>query len=263
LGFLKAGWWGLLAGSLLGMITNLLVQLFHGQRIRTILDSLKESSDKAYSKEVLKTYSDFPKYRLPTTLLNTLSQHLPSIMLVTFFSPAVGGFYSIAMGVVGMPGSLISASIRPVFYQKAATLFNEGRDLFKLALKTTLGLAFVGIIPFGTIIIFGDDLFSFVFGEEWRTAGVYASWLSLWVYCMFCNSPAISLTLVLNIQKQSLIFETIIMSTRIIVIAIGAIIGNPLQTIIMFSVSGAILNILFITMAMFYSIKYEKQGKRR
>jgi hypothetical protein len=86
--------------------------------------------------------------------------------------------------------------------------------------------------------------------------------MAVWVYFMFCNAPASSMVLVLNIQKQSLMFEVLIMFTRVAVIAIGAIIGDPLQTIILFSLSGAILNILFIIMVMSYSLKYDKSRIR-
>ena len=39
-------------------------------------------------------------------------------------------------------------------------------------------LIIVGILPALLLIIFGQELFAFVFGEEWREAGFYASILA-------------------------------------------------------------------------------------
>jgi len=247
---LAAGWWGLVAGMLLGKIVNLFVQLFYGDRLRVVRDSLAVSNDRGYASAVLKDYSDFPKYRLPQNLLNSLSLNLPAIIFVTFFGPATGGFFALARRVIALPSALISEAVRKVFYQKAADLKNKGGGLFDATLKATLGLATVGLIPFGTIVLFGPTLFSVIFGHQWRTAGLYASWLALWMYFAFCNNPAQAAIPVIRFQKQFLIYEIILFATRILALGVGGIAHKHELAIVLFAVSGAALNLYLIVLVL-------------
>ncbi len=248
LGFFAAGWWGLIAGALFGKVVNVFAQLFYGDRLKVTRESLIASSDRKFAKELLKEYSDFPRYRFPQNLLNSASQNIPTIIFVTFFGATYGGWYSLARRVIGLPGLLISEAIRKVFYQKAADLHNQGRDLFTPTLKTTLGLAVIGAIPFGALILFGPNLFSFVFGNQWHTAGVYASWLAVWIYFGFCNVPSVSVLTVLKLQKQFLIYETVQFLTRIISLGAGVILGKPIISIILYALTGSALNLSLIAM---------------
>jgi O-antigen/teichoic acid export membrane protein len=224
------------------------VQLFYGDRLRVVRDSLTVTNDRSYASAILKNYSDFPKFRLPQTLLNSLSQNLPAVMFVAFFGPAIGGFYALARRVVALPGALISESVRQVFYQKATDLNNRGVSIFDATLKATLGLATVGVIPFGAIVLFGPTLFSVIFGQQWRTAGVFASWLAVWIFFGFCNVPSVSVLTVSRHQKQFLIYEVIQFLIRVISLVVGAITRKPIVAIMLYAVTGSALNLALITL---------------
>src|SRR5699024_10439346 len=144
------------------------------------------------TKVLIKRYSDFPKYRMSQSLLNLAGQRVPEVLLISFFNPAIAGFYSLATRVIKKPESLITEAVYKVFYKESAELRNRGSGLFNSMLKKTLTLAGMGIVPFGILVVISPSLFSFVFGSEWHTAGVYASYIAVWMYTVFCNTPATS-----------------------------------------------------------------------
>src|SRR5699024_6707922 len=131
-------------------------------------------------KKLSKKFYDFPLYRAPEQFLNAASNGLPVLMLTAFFGPASAGFYSIGRTVLRLPTQLIGKSVGDVFYPRIAEAYNNKENIVNLIKRATLALAGVGIIPYGIIILFGPQLFSLVFGNDWVIAGEYARWLALW-----------------------------------------------------------------------------------
>lgn len=201
-------------------------------------------------------YRDFPFFRAPQVFINSVSRNLPVLMFTTLFGPAVVGYYVIAHRVLKLPASLINAAVGKVFVQRIAEASHRGENLRSLIIRTTLGMAAVGIIPFLIIIAFGPWIFGFVFGSQWTIAGDYARWLSLWLFFGFINVPSVAAIPFLSMQGKFLVFEIFSVIIRIFAITIGALVfKNELYSIIMFSVSGFILNFILILWTI-YNSKY-------
>jgi len=171
--------------------------------------------------EVAKEYIEFPKYILPTEMLNSISQSLPVILFAAFFSSDVVGFYGLADSTIRRPVALIYASLSSVFLQKSAEINNFGGDLFHLLKRTTIVLFLIGIIPFGILTAFGDKIFGFVFGQQWQTAGVCAQILAPWLFIGFINAPANQIIIV----KQALRFKFILELLYIVFSFVGIYAG--------------------------------------
>ena len=211
----------------------------------------KPAESKVDLKALAYKHRDFPYYRAPQVFINALSQSLPVLMLASFFGPASAGFYAIGRTVLGIPSTLIGQAVADVFYPKIAEAANRNENLYRPILKATLALAGVGIVPYGVVFLFGPSLFSFVFGEEWRVAGEYARWLSAWSYFGFMNRPSIAALAVLNMQRFFLVYEVVSLILRAASLYIGfAVLNNDLQAVILFSISGVILNfaLIFLTL---------------
>ncbi|MFD1363677.1 lipopolysaccharide biosynthesis protein [Lentibacillus salinarum] len=194
-------------------------------------------------KSVAKRHWDFPAYRAPEVFINASSQSLPTLLLSGFFGPASAGFYAIGKSVLSLPVQLIGKSVGDVFYPRVSEAANNGENVTGLIRKATLSLAAVGVGPFGTVIIFGPWLFSFVFGADWVTAGEYARWMALWTFFGFINRPSVMALPVLSAQAFHLRFTIIMLITRIAALAAGYyIFASDLTAIACFGVSGAILN---------------------
>lgn len=207
----------------------------------------KSSESKVDLKALAYRYRDFPYYRAPQVFINAISHSLPILMLASFFGPASAGFYTLGRTVLGLPSMLIGKAVSDVFYPTITEAANRNENLYRPIFKATLVLAGVGIVPYGVFFIFGPSLFSFVFGEEWIVAGEYARWLSAWSYFGFINRPSVAAIAVLNMQGFFLVYEIVSLMLRAVSLYIGfAVLNNDVQAVILFSISGVILNLALI-----------------
>jgi O-antigen/teichoic acid export membrane protein len=236
LGFFKAGALGLVSGQLASQIASNTKLFFNIQRL-----NLFSKISKIKIIALAKRYKDFPKFSVWSTFFNTASVQLPILMLASFFSTSIVGFYSLSHRFISMPIVLIGASIGQVFFQKSATLKDDKEALKKLVLNTYQKLFKIGILPFSIIMIYGDYIFSFVFGEEWLIAGQYAQVLSIWILFVFITSPLTNLFATLEMQREALYFNIVMFISRIMIIAIGGlIIQDAYITILIYGISSAL-----------------------
>ena len=209
-------------------------------------------------RKLAREHRDFPMYRAPQISINSFSQSLPVLLLASFFGPAAAGFYSLGRATLAMPTTLLGKAISDVFYPRIAEAAHANENTFKLIMKATVALAVVGIFPFGIVFALGPFLFKFVFGSEWYKAGEYARWLSIWLFFAFINRPSVSAIAVLNLQGYFLLYEILSILLRTAALAIGFwLYKNDVLAIILFSLIGAILNVVLIIFTMANSKKNE------
>lgn len=198
--------------------------------------------------ELAKRHYDFPLYRAPNEFINAVSRGLPVLMLAAFFGPAYAGFFTLCQKLLGMPTQLISKSVGDVFYPRITEAAHSGRNLTRLILKSTLGLAGIGVVPFALVAAFGPWLFGFVFGQEWVFAGEYARWLALLMFFQFINSPSVKAIPVLGLQFSLLFYGVSVSILRLVALVLGFFIfQSDLIAIALFSIVGVIMYIFLIS----------------
>lgn len=165
-------------------------------------------------KKVLIRYKRFPLFDLWSGMLNTASTMLPALLLGYFFNAAVVGYYTLGHTVLALPMKVIGNSIAQVFFPQAAEAQRSG-DLSKLTLEMFQRLLVIGFVPFLLIALVAPDLFSIIFGASWSIAGEYVRWLSLWLLFVFISLPLSNIYTVLERQRESLIVNFIMFSTRL------------------------------------------------
>lgn len=154
-------------------------------------------------------FRKFPMLVTPQNILNSAAKSIPFIFLLIYTSPQAVGFYALAVSVLAIPIDLAGNSIMQVFYPRAAVARNKSEDIQALVRKLTIGLVALGIIPFSILVIYGTPIFTFIFGEEWSHAGMYASWMSVGLFFQFINKPAVASIPVLSLQQGLLNWEII------------------------------------------------------
>lgn len=209
---------GLIIGRLLADAVSIVLLLKHQIKHKTLqLQSLSRRRLFANAKR----HNNFPKYQSMTVFLNSVSQNLPVLLFGVLYSAEIAGFYALAVRVLQAPVGLISASTKEVYYQKAAKMHASGEDIFNLYYKTTTGLLTIFVLPFFLILLFGEVLFGFIFGDDWRVAGYIAQILILWLFFGFINSPSIATFSILKLQKVQMIIELVSLFFRFISICVG------------------------------------------
>jgi len=165
---------------------------------------------------------------------------LPALLLGYFFTPAVVGYYALGHRVLAMPMGVVGGSIAQVFFPRANEAKRSG-NLDQLTLEMFQRLLAIGFVPILLITIVAPDLFAVIFGARWLIAGEYVRWLSLWLLFVFISSPLSNLYSVMERQRDGLIVNIIMFSTRLLALIIGGIKGDALFTIALFGITGAIL----------------------
>ena len=185
----------------------------------------------------LKRHKKFPAIDIWGGLLNTTSWQLPALLLSSFFSPIIVGYYALGTAVIRLPMNIIGAAIAQVFYQRVCEAKNKGesaeivKDLYKR-------LVAVGLFPMLLLCLIGQDLFSVIFGSNWSEAGLYTQILAPWMFFVFISSPLSTLFSVHERQGSALIMHVSIFLTRLISLYIGGVLENVYIALGLFSVSG-------------------------
>jgi|SRR5690625_313741 len=210
-------------------------------------------------KKLAKTHYDFPVFRAPQVLLNGVSMGLPVLMLTTFFGPTSAGFYTLSRTALSAPTQLIGKSVSDVFYPRISEAAHNNENIAEMLIKATLTLFLIGLIPFGLIIFFGPTIFTFVFGEEWTTAGEYARWVALWVYFSFVNRPSVKTLPVLSAQAFHLAFTVVMLLSNATALYIGYYFFlSDTLAVTLVGISGAFFSLAIVIMTIILSKKRVK-----
>lgn len=256
-GFLRFGAGGLVGGQVLGQFLATSTLVYHtlkGQNYRVF-----KKVNRRLFRPIIVKFKDFPMFSSTQALVNAFSQNMAPFLLGIFFGTSVVGFYSLALKLVKMPTNLISESFNQVYFQNASDMYNKGKNLGPLLIKATLYLAAGALIPAILVIIFAPWAFSFILGEEWREAGVYSSWLMVWLYFGFINRPSIGTIQVLKIQKILFNYELLLLVFRISAMLVAANYYTAIVGIAIYSVLGAVFNLAIILITIF--IVRRREGK--
>ena len=207
IGFIKDGVTGLISG-------NLSAQVFANMRLfkNIIKDKVLISKIKRVKIIALaKRYKDFPKFTMWAGLANILSRNLTNILISIFYGISTLGFYGLVQRVLGMPSALIGNSISQVFYQQATKEKQETGKAVKSFNSTVKKLIILAVPSFGILFFIVEDLFAFVFGEEWRMAGTYAQIVVPLFFIRFISSTVSMINVVFEQQKIGLYINILLL----------------------------------------------------
>lgn len=207
----------LVLGYFFKLNAGLLLGLISGQFLGLLVLYLGNSSLKYNSKHVsikrmrflLLKYKKFPIYSLPSEFLFTWTSQLPIYIFSKFFTSKVVGLFNYGSRMTALPVSFLTKAIGQVFAQKAAENFQKNgncKDIYISTLKLLISVLF---FPFLILTIWGPTIFEFVFGAEWREAGVYVQILSFMYFLRSITSPLSYMFIIRNKQNEDFILHII------------------------------------------------------
>jgi len=214
MGFGGFGSSGLILGGVLGqgVATAILANMVWSED-----SNLLKYFNKLKMVALMKKYIKFPKFVLPTSLLDIVSLKIPIFAISSIFQNlTILGLYTVVDRILSVPFSILGGAIGQNFYQEFSTRVNNKnyKQAKLLLIKVWLYLFLIGIIPAILIFIYGAEVFSFIFGTEWKDAGVIASIL-IWMYLFrFISSSTSSAYMVLGLQNIGLYFGYIVILYR-------------------------------------------------
>ena len=231
------GYWGLIVGTFIGEF----VALIHYVSVFFRVDAwrLRLFSFKTMIK-AFREYSNFPKFLMPMGVVNTFSVNILIFALSAIASNAMVGFYERAWRVVNLPLSLLSTSFGNVFFEKMTKTSNP-RRFYLQSYFANLSLALIIILP---IVFWGEAIFVFVLGNDWKVAGTIAraiAPLTVFNYATACVSSVFSvyqknqILLIWQILYLAIVLGWILLAQSIdifMLIKIFALIGAALYALL-------------------------------
>lgn len=200
MGFNGFGSSGLILGGVLGqgIATGILTKLIWDE------DSHRLSQIKRLRIfALIKKHIDFPKINMLHSFLNEAKNSIVSILLVKFYSTLILGQFYMVNRILLLPGGLIGSSVSQVIFRVYSEKYNKKQDFSKDVLGLMIKLFLFALFPFFVIVFFGSELFTVVFGENWREAGDLASAFALFVLFHFVGSTVSVIPMIVKKQLEA------------------------------------------------------------
>jgi len=195
--FFKIGASGLILGSIIGKI----VGIFSLQRSRNMTTPVLYRKLKMIA--LARKYKKFPLINSLHTFINILKNNLVTIYISIKYTSSILGFYYFVLRIMQLPSSILGGSLAQVFYKQASVIYNNKKDI-QIQVKHLIGtLALLAIIPAIILFFYSEELFVFVFGEDWITSGKYAKAIIPYIFFHFIASPLGMVPLITNLQDQA------------------------------------------------------------
>ncbi len=207
IGFMKSGVTGLISGEIFSKLSA------NSRLLKNILtDKLLISKiTKRKMINMAKRYKNFPMISLPSSFTTELYSNLFSVLLSSLYNVALLGHYYMAQRVLGLPSALLGVSIGQVFFQSAVKE-KEKTGEARIIFKSTVKKLFLIALPFFVALFFiVEDLFAFVFGENWRVAGTYSQILIPIFFVRLLATPVSMINTVFERQIYGLYISIILL----------------------------------------------------
>lgn len=194
-------------------------------------------------REMARKHCAFPKYSVASAFLNSLSTNMPSLVVQSLFGTALVGVYGMANKIVGIPFSIISASVSSVFYQEASNRSHEtGGDMSEVGDSTFRKLTALSVLPMTALLVLGDYLFKWILGAEWEEAGRICQMLTIWMSVVFVVAPLMGVYNIRQKQYIALLVNVALLIFRAGALYLGAILKDSFTlSMLLYAVSGALI----------------------
>ena len=234
---------GLIAGYLAGSLAGC---LWYGSRLRETLGAL---AHRMVSPRPLwaaaRRYRRFPLFSMPSTLLNALLSRLPFLLLLYFFDSSVVGYFGRAYALFAVPLGLIGGAVSQVFFVEGAERIRTA-GFSELTHRVHDRLVMLGIFPALGLILAGPEVFGFVLGGPWETAGAYLRWIAVWLFLASVASPLTRVFDVMEMQRHDLLASIAMFVIQTSLLVAGGLSGDVTTALILLGAGGAAARIVHL-----------------
>jgi O-antigen/teichoic acid export membrane protein len=116
-----------------------------------------------------RTHWRYPAFAFPSGLLHSSCDLAPVFLIAALYGPTMAGWYGLGQRVLALPMQMLSQVASQIFLGETRGL--DGPALHRLFLRTLTLFAGLGVVGMLPLLLYGPELFAFVFGTPWREAG--------------------------------------------------------------------------------------------
>lgn len=159
---------------------------------------------------IVKYYSGYPFYRMPSQLLLLLASQSPLLFFSFSYGVEAAGQFSLSLMAIVLPMNLIGQAISKAYYAEIASI---GRGDIQGVMALTIDLQRKLLIlgaPIAALLYFlAEPLFPLLFGSAWEVAGLYVSILSMYLLTQFTSAPLMQVFNLFNMQGKYLLINVV------------------------------------------------------
>lgn len=256
LGYVTRSAWGLALGAAAGQVAGALASVLLAW---PSLDRAWSDRSLAAVSETLRKNLEFPRVNAPHALIDGLRETGFQAVFALGFGAAATGFYSLGVRVLRAPASVAGAALSQVLFGRFSRDRREARSSRSLLLRMVGLLALISAPVFLAIAFFGPELFSFVFGPEWRVAGSYARIMAPAIWVSFAVAPAATLPVVAGRMRGAFRFAVADLAIKGVSLAIGLATGSAAIALVCLTITSVAISLGLL----FWYLEIVGRGPRR
>jgi O-antigen/teichoic acid export membrane protein len=245
-GLAGAGAWGLIVGYALGplvMLAHFVQALPRHERARMLQIRWGRLATLA------RRHWHYPAYSAPSALLQSSTMLLPAVLLAALYGPVIAGLFGLGQRVMALPVKLLARAASQVFLSEVPKL-NGDVAVRRLFRRSTAGFAALGLIGMAPVFLFGPWLFAFVFGADWRQAGLMASILVPQHFARFVVTPVSQTLNIYGRQELHLVASLANGATLVMAFGLGYLAGlGPMTVLALYSAGTSLAYALYLGFA--------------
>jgi O-antigen/teichoic acid export membrane protein len=173
-GFAKIGAIGLAAGWLISQI--IIVSSLISKFSKKINVNIRKFNKNFFFSTLIE-FKEFPLINSLHAFLDVFAIQFLLFWIITIsFGKWELGIFAFTFKYVGAPIGLISSSISQIFYVEMGNAINNKKQV-KHIFNKTIKISLIFAILFSIVILlFGQKLFAWYFGSDWKIGGLYAQY---------------------------------------------------------------------------------------
>lgn len=208
-----------------------------------------------------KRFSRFPLFLGPSGIINFSASEMPTLLLLYYYSPEATGFYALGRRILLAPMAFVGDAVGEVFFQRVTSPehgTNEANQRLLLVVWRNL-LALVSV-PTVILILYGREIFSFVFGAEWAKAGEYAAVLAPMLAVRFVVWPTRMMLQTTASQAVTFLWFVVFLIITVAVFVLSGAGNDPMMAIAYYSAAATVMYVIYAMLTYFYSSKLSIYG---
>ncbi|MGJ7457428.1 lipopolysaccharide biosynthesis protein [Halomonas sp. RA08-2] len=200
---------GFLALGAFGLILSVVAGQFAGiYRFLKIISAEYRKELGSLNRKMMITlagrYRKFALFNTPSSIIGVFSHWFPTAYVAWQFGSETTGHVSLAFFILVAPMALVGGSVEKGFYAEICQLGkSRGKEVNRLMMKIVKYMLLLMVVPIAVIMLWGEPLFAFIFGQQWAVSGEYASIICIMVIFYLCTTPMVT-GLVNFIEQQEI-----------------------------------------------------------
>jgi O-antigen/teichoic acid export membrane protein len=223
-----------------------------------IISIIRHKTDLKSLISIAKEYRNFPLFQAPQGVLNAFSHGVPIIFLTHYYGAESAGWYGLSRTVLGIPILLLGNAVSSVLYPRLLMLYNCKKGFHKELISYCIALFLISVLGFSVFVLYGSELFSFVFGIKWAEAGHMSGLMVPFFIFMLASRPIIPAISILSMQSQLLLNEILSVIGKTIALYVGVeLLNSASSAILLYSAVGAMIYAIIMVQVFIRAKRYE------